>query len=33
VIAVADGESEPGDLAAALAVLPASSVLVAVVLT
>lgn len=32
VIAVTDGESEPGDLAAALAVLPASAVLVAVVL-
>lgn len=33
VIAVADGESEPDDLAAALAVLPDSAVLVAVVLT
>ena len=33
VIAVADGGNEPGDLAAALAVLPASAVLVAVVLT
>jgi len=33
VIAVADGESEPGDLTATLAVLPTSAVLVAVVLT
>lgn len=33
VVAVADGENELGDLTATLAVLPASSVLVAVVLT